>query len=78
MRIRLTILAFLLALAAALLPASASAQCAMCAQGTSQASQESQRAIKRGVLLLLIPPVGIMAAFIGLAVRNGRKKDGEQ
>ena len=71
MKLRILILALLLLLGSAL----ASAQCAMCAQGTSQTSQQTQRAIKRGVLLLLIPPVGIMAAFIGLAVHNGRKRD---
>jgi hypothetical protein len=75
MTLRIAIIAFLLALAATVVPASALAQCAMCAQGTSQTSQTTQRAIKRGVFLLLIPPVGVMAAFIGLAVHNGRRKD---
>jgi len=78
MKLRLAILACLLSLAAALLPASASAQCAMCSQSASQTNQQTQRAIKRGVFLLLIPPVGIMAAFIGLAVHNGRRREDEQ
>jgi hypothetical protein len=56
-------------------PSVADAQCAMCAQGASQASQRSQKGITHGVIFLLVPPVGIMGAFIGLAVRAARKED---
>ena len=73
MKLRIAILGCLLTLASI----AASAQCAMCAQGTSQTSQQTQRAIKRGVLLLAIPPVGFMAGFIGLAWRAGRRKNEE-
>ena len=69
MKLRIIILALILLLGSAF----AAAQCSMCAQGTSQTNQATQRAIKRGVILLAIPPIGIMLTFIGLAVRSGRK-----
>ena len=53
----------------------ASAQCAMCYESATQASQRSQKGITRGVIFLLVPPVGIMGAFIGFAVRAARKED---
>ena len=74
MRSRVAIVVLALALLGAAAPA-ASAQCAMCAQGASQASQRSQKGITRGVIFLLVPPVGIMGAFIAFAVRAGRKKE---
>ena len=69
MKLRVALLALMLLLGSPF----ASPQCSMCAQGTSNTNQATQRAIKRGVILLAIPPIGIMVAFIGLAVRNGRK-----
>ena len=75
MKPRFATVALALTLLSAAAPTAASAQCAMCYESASQASQRSQKAITRGVIFLLVPPVGIMGAFIGLAVRSARKED---
>jgi hypothetical protein len=52
--------------------------CAMCYSSAVGASKEGQRAISKGVLILLFPPVGVMTLGIGLALRYGKKRDLEQ
>jgi len=49
--------------------------CAMCYSNAAGSTKEGQMAISRGVLILLIPPVGFMTMGIGLAFRYGRKHD---
>ena len=49
--------------------------CAMCYSSARGATKAGQRAISRGVLVLLIPPVGFMTVGFGLAMRYGRKRD---
>jgi hypothetical protein len=71
MKLRAAILAF--GIAVANLPAGA--QCAMCYQSAAGAGQKAQTALTRGVVMLLIPPVGMMAAFVGFAVRRARRED---
>src|SRR4029077_2341449 len=51
--------------------------CAMCYSNADGASKDGQRAISRGVLVLLIPPLGFMTVGVGLAFRYGRKRDEE-
>lgn len=52
--------------------------CAMC-YSTARASTESgQRAISRGVLIMLLPPIGFMTIGMGLAFRYGKKRDAEE
>lgn len=75
MKIRNLILAAVLSLWAA--PAF-SQGCAMCYSSAVAASKEGQRAISKGVLVLLVPPAGFMSLGIGLAFRYGRKRDLEQ
>ena len=52
--------------------------CAMCYSNAAGATKDGQRAIRRGVLVLLIPPLGFMSVGVGLAFRYGRKRDEDQ
>ena len=52
--------------------------CAMCYSNATGTTKDGQRAISRGVLVLLIPPVGFMTAGLGLAFRYGKRRDLEK
>lgn len=52
--------------------------CSMCYSTAKATSQEGQRAISGGVLILLIPPLGFMTVGVWAAFRYGRKRDSEQ
>jgi hypothetical protein len=55
-------------LAFALLGAApAFAQCSMCSSSAAGASARTQKSLMRGVLVLLVPPVGLMVGLVGLA-----------
>jgi hypothetical protein len=49
--------------------------CAMCYSSARGATKDGQRAISRGVLVLLIPPVGFMTLGFGVAMRYSKKRD---
>ncbi len=49
--------------------------CAMCYSSAVAASKDGQKAISRGVIVLLIPPAGFMSLGVGLAFHYGRKRD---
>jgi hypothetical protein len=72
MRLRSALLVGLLLLWAA--PAF-SQGCAMCYSSAVAASKEGQKAISKGVVVLLVPPFGFMTLGVGLALRYGRKRD---
>lgn len=52
--------------------------CAMCYSSARGTTLDGQRAISRGVLALLIPPVGFLTLGVGAALRYGKKRDEEQ
>jgi len=49
--------------------------CAMCYTGAQGSSKEGQKAISKAVMVLLVPPVGIMTLGVLLAFRYGKKRD---
>ncbi len=79
MKLRATFLAatvFLCGLCAA--PAAFSQGCAMCSSYVDASSKAGQRAVNKGVVLLLVPPAGFMSLGLALAYRYSRKRDLEQ
>jgi hypothetical protein len=51
--------------------------CAMCYSNAAGTTKDGQRAINRGILVLLVPPLGFMTAGVGLAYKYGKKRDEE-
>jgi hypothetical protein len=72
MKVRIALLVLVLFLSAA--PAF-SQGCAMCRNSAAATSKEGQRAISKGVLMLVLPPAGFMTLGVALAFRYGRKRD---
>jgi hypothetical protein len=75
MRFRAAILAAFLALWAT--PAF-SQGCAMCYGSAAAASKDGQKAVGKGVIVLLVPPLGFMTLGVWMAFRYGRKRDLEE
>jgi len=72
MKARLALLVLVLFLWAA--PAF-SQGCAMCYSSAVAASKDGQKAISKGVLVLVFPPAGFMTLGMALAYRYGKKRD---
>jgi len=72
MKLRLAMLVLLVVLWAG--PAMAQG-CAMCYSTAAGTTKDGQRAISRGVIVLLVPPVTFMTLGVGLACRYGKKRD---
>jgi hypothetical protein len=51
--------------------------CAMCYRNTTGTTKDGQRAISRGILVLLVPPLGFLTIGVGLALRYGKQRDEE-
>ena len=49
--------------------------CSMCYSTAKATSAAGQRAISRGVIILLLPPVGFMTLGLALAIRYSKKRD---
>jgi hypothetical protein len=47
----------------------------MCYGQAAAASKDGQKAVNKGVTVLLLPPVGIMTLGVWMAYRYGRKRD---
>jgi len=72
MKLCLAILGFALAMWAA--PAFGQG-CAMCYMSALGATPKSQKALTKGVAVLLVPPVGMMSILIGAGFVYARKRD---
>jgi len=75
MKLRAAIFAVSLLLSAA--PAFSQA-CSMCYSTARATSKEGQRAISKGVIVLLLPPLSFMTLGVWAAFRYGKKRDLEQ
>ena len=72
MKVRAALLVFGFFLSAA--PAF-SQGCAMCRSSAAATSKEGQKAIGKGVLMLVVPTAGFMSFGVALAFRYGKKRD---
>jgi hypothetical protein len=75
MRLRTAILTSAFLLVAA--PAFAQS-CSMCYSTAKATSKDGQRAISKGVVVLLVPPLGFMTLGVWMAFRYSKKRDFEQ
>ena len=70
--------AFLFLSSLCIAPPSFSQGCAMCSGYVAASSKSGQKAVNRGVLLLLVPAAGFMSVGLAAAYRYSRKRDLEQ
>lgn len=69
--------ALVVAVAALALPESAAAQCALCKLSAGSGGPRAVRALNVGILVLLLPPVGIFCTIFAVAYRHRRTRGDE-
>ena len=52
--------------------------CAMCRSTAEATSKDGRKAISKGVVILLFPPLGVMTFGLWMAFRYGKRRDAEQ
>jgi len=52
--------------------------CAMCYGSAKSTTKEGQKAINKGVLVLLVPPISCLTFGVWIAFRYARRRDFEQ
>jgi hypothetical protein len=79
MKLRIAFLALVIFLCTVgAVPPAFSQGCAMCSSYVEASSKGGQRAVNKGVLLLLIPAASFMSGGFAMAYRYSRKRDLEQ
>lgn len=51
--------------------------CAMCNATAKATPREGQQALNRAILVMLVPPIGVMVFGVALAFRYGNRRDQE-